>query len=51
MGESSCARDSHQIGLIDAIPDGVSLADAEFAVIEYILKFIPAGQHAPLAGA
>lgn len=44
-------RDMHtKSGLIEAIPDGVSLADAEFAVIEYILKFVPAEQHAPLAG-
>jgi oligoribonuclease len=37
-------------GLIELIPGGVSLADAEFAVIEYILKFVPSEQHAPLAG-
>ena len=37
-------------GLLELIPDGVSLADAEFAVHEYILKFVPAEQHAPLAG-
>ncbi len=37
-------------GLLEAIPDGVSLADAEFAVLEYILKFVPTEQHAPLAG-
>jgi oligoribonuclease len=37
-------------GLLEAIPDGVSLADAEFAVHEYILKFVPAEQQAPLAG-
>ncbi len=44
-------RDMHtKSGLIEAIPDGVSLADAEFAVIEYILKFVPNEQHAPLAG-
>ncbi|MBC7760963.1 oligoribonuclease [Glaciihabitans sp. GrIS 2.15] len=49
MGEF--VRDMHtKSGLIEAIPDGVSLADAEFAVIEYILRFIPAEQHAPLAG-
>jgi oligoribonuclease len=37
-------------GLLEAIPDGVSLADAEFAVHEYILRFVPAEQSAPLAG-
>ena len=37
-------------GLLEEIPDGVSLADAEFAVHEYILKFVPAEQQAPLAG-
>jgi oligoribonuclease len=44
-------RDMHtKSGLLEAIPDGVSLADAEFAVHEYILKFVPAEQQAPLAG-
>lgn len=44
-------RTMHQTsGLLEAIPDGVSLADAEFAVHEYILKFVPAEQQAPLAG-
>ena len=37
-------------GLIDEIPRGVSLADAEYAVHEYILKFVPTGNQAPLAG-
>ncbi|MFP7759992.1 oligoribonuclease [Marisediminicola sp. LYQ134] len=37
-------------GLADEVPNGVSLADAEFAVLEYILKFVPSGQLAPLAG-
>jgi len=37
-------------GLIDEIPNGVSLADAEYAVLEYILKFVPSEQQAPLAG-
>ncbi|MHB1171540.1 MAG: oligoribonuclease [Lacisediminihabitans sp.] len=39
-----------QSGLLEAVPDGVSLADAEFAVLEYILEFVPAEQQAPLAG-
>lgn len=37
-------------GLLDEIPSGVSLADAEFAVNEYILKFVPTAGKAPLAG-
>jgi oligoribonuclease len=37
-------------GLIDEIPHGVSLADAEFRVLEYIQRFIPASGQAPLAG-
>jgi oligoribonuclease len=37
-------------GLLDEIPNGVSLADAEFAVNEYILKYVPTPKAAPLAG-
>jgi oligoribonuclease len=37
-------------GLLEDIPNGVSLADAEFAVNEYILRFVPTAQTAPLAG-
>ena len=37
-------------GLITEIPNGVSVAEAEYSVIEYILKFVPAEQKAPLAG-
>ena len=37
-------------GLIDEIPNGVSLADAEYAVLEYILKYVPGVQTTPLAG-
>ncbi|MGV8884746.1 MAG: oligoribonuclease [Microbacteriaceae bacterium] len=37
-------------GLIEEIPQGVSLADAEYAVHEYILKYVPAIGTAPLAG-
>ena len=49
MGEFVTAmhRDS---GLLDEIPAGVSLADAEYAVLEYILKYVPVGQQAPIAG-
>ena len=37
-------------GLLEEIPHGVSLADAEFAVNEYILRFVPSPGTAPLAG-
>src|SRR5690606_18185591 len=39
-----------QSGLITEIPNGMTLADAEFAVNEYILKFVPTAGQAPLAG-
>jgi oligoribonuclease len=37
-------------GLLDEIPDGKSLAEAEYEVLEYILRFIPDASTAPLAG-
>ncbi|MDP3209415.1 MAG: oligoribonuclease, partial [Rhodoglobus sp.] len=37
-------------GLLEEIPNGVSLADAEYAVNEYILRFVPTAKTAPLAG-
>jgi oligoribonuclease len=37
-------------GLLEAIPDGVSLAEAESAVLDYIRKFVPGEKQAPLAG-
>ena len=37
-------------GLIEEIPIGVSLADAEYQVLEYILAHVPAEGTAPLAG-
>ena len=37
-------------GLLEEIPRGVSLADAEYAVHEYILRFVPTPGTAPLAG-
>jgi oligoribonuclease len=37
-------------GLIEEIPHGVSVAEAEYQVIEYLLRFIPEDQRAPLAG-
>lgn len=44
-------RNMHaESGLAAEVPNGVSVADAEFAVLEYILKFVPADQQAPLAG-
>jgi oligoribonuclease len=49
MGEFVTAM-HRESGLIDEIPNGVSLAEAEYEVVEYILKHVPAGQQAPLAG-
>ncbi|GAB3605980.1 oligoribonuclease [Conyzicola nivalis] len=44
-------RNMHtESGLIEEIPGGVSLADAEYAVLEYILKYVPGVQTTPLAG-
>jgi oligoribonuclease len=37
-------------GLLEAIPDGVSLAEAETAVLDYIKTLVPGEQQAPLAG-
>jgi oligoribonuclease len=37
-------------GLLEEIPEGTSLAEAEYEVLEYILRHVPAEQHAPLAG-
>jgi len=49
MGEF--VRTMHtESGLLEAIPDGVSLAEAEAAVLEYIKKFVPIENQAPLAG-
>ncbi|MBB4138995.1 oligoribonuclease [Microbacterium invictum] len=36
-------------GLLEEIPNGVSLAEAELEVLEYIQRFVPEGK-APLAG-
>lgn len=48
---SDFVRDMHRSsGLLDEIPHGMSLADAEFAVNEYILRFVPTAKAAPLAG-
>src|SRR5690554_3761876 len=44
-------RNMHeQSGLLAEIPGGVSLADAEYAVNEYILGLVPTAGKAPLAG-
>jgi oligoribonuclease len=44
-------RNMHtESGLIEAIPDGVSLDEAEAAVLAYIRQFVPAAGQAPLAG-
>jgi oligoribonuclease len=49
MGEF--VREMHtSSGLIDEIPNGKSLAEAEYEVLEYILKFVPGALSAPLAG-
>ncbi|KAA9148753.1 oligoribonuclease [Microbacterium lushaniae] len=37
-------------GLLEEIPSGVSLADAEFQALEYIQRFVPLEGKAPLAG-
>ena len=37
-------------GLIEEIPHGVSVAEAEYQVLEYVLRFVPEDQRAPLAG-
>lgn len=37
-------------GLLEEIPQGVSVAEAEFAALEYIQRFVPLEGKAPLAG-
>ena len=37
-------------GLFDEIPNGVTLAEAEYEVLDYILKFVPDASPAPLTG-
>ena len=49
MGEFVTAMHKES-GLLEEIPNGVALADAEYAVNEYILKFVPTAGTAPLAG-
>ena len=44
-------REMHtESGLIDEIPHGVSVAEAERQTLEYLSKYIPEGQRPPLAG-
>ena len=48
---SDFVREMHtKSGLIETIPLGVSLFEAEVAVFDYILRFIPTELQAPLAG-
>jgi len=48
---SDFVRDMHSSsGLLEEIPHGVALADAEFAVHEYIINHVPTPKTAPLAG-
>ncbi|QTX04529.1 oligoribonuclease [Agromyces archimandritae] len=48
---SDFVREMHLTsGLLEEIPGGVSVADAEYQVLEYVLKHIPEEQKAPLAG-
>lgn len=37
-------------GLLDEIPNGKTVAEAEYEVLEYILRFVPEHGTAPLAG-
>ena len=43
-------EDASSSGLLDEIPNGVSLADAEYEALEYIQQFVPIRGKAPLAG-
>ncbi|RKT36754.1 oligoribonuclease [Microbacterium sp. AG1240] len=48
---SEFVTDMHRSsGLLEEIPHGVSLADAEFHALEYIQRFAPVEGKAPLAG-
>lgn len=48
---SDFVREMHATsGLLEEIPDGVSLDEAQDAVLAYIRRFVPTAQHAPLAG-
>lgn len=48
---SEFVRDMHATsGLLEVIPDGVSIDEAQDAVLAYIRRFVPVPQTAPLAG-
>jgi oligoribonuclease len=48
---SDFVRSMHEVsGLLDEIPAGKSLAEAEYEVLEYILRIVPDANVAPLAG-
>lgn len=49
MGEVVTAMHTES-GLLQELENGVSLADAEFQIVEYLLRHVPAGQLAPIAG-
>ena len=49
MGEFVRAMHTES-GLIEEIPNGVSVAEAEYEVLEYILRYVPEHNTAPLAG-
>lgn len=49
MGEF--VRNMHaSSGLLEEVANGVSLAEAEYEVLEYILKHVPLAKSAPMAG-
>ena len=50
-GMDDVVRDMHtSSGLLDLIPSGVSLAEAEAEVLAYVQQHVPEARKAPLAG-
>lgn len=50
-GMGDFVREMHKSsGLLEEIPDGITLAEAEQRVLDYVRKFAPGEQKAPLAG-
>lgn len=50
-GMSDFVRTMHEkSGLLEELADGLTLADAEYAVNEYVISHVPDEGHAPLAG-
>ena len=48
---SEVVREMHtSSGLLEALPGGMSVADAEEAVLAYVRKWVPESRRAPLAG-